>query len=330
MQRYSLGQIQPVWKGPVPRRPVLVRSSDGDGFGVMDESGHVWVYGATPHGAHETYQVDVPERSPYALARAGTLLVAVIGGDLAQFLDGIEERRTHLPTDAPVESIRLSCSARTLWCAVATSKGPVIHAWDNPSGIYLGNVAAKGEADASLALVEHPTQELVGLDAAAGQEGSSFTFVAREGDSLVVLAGSFNGDDGVCLIGMQGDVAVMVSRERAFGVSIRQRTRAWGSAASAQSGSREDYIFTYHGAALAGHWALSLSVERDGDAAQYVGPDEPEGRLRVYDELSRPVLEMPSTDDRYETPWALVGLEGKKLVVCQVDALMLYDLARYL
>ncbi len=94
----------------------------------------------------------------------------------------------------------------------------------------------------------------------------------------------------------------------------------------------EELIFDYQRGYVDDYWALSGRVdERDEDEdAERAPEDEPEGRLRVYDRQLNEVLEMPSTDEPHDTPWAVVGLAGKRVLICQSDALMLYNLSALL
>jgi len=339
MKRYRLGAIKPVWKSPVPEQPTIRASSDRRGFGVL-AGGDLGIYrlaqgvlGST--GVVEAVRtLEVGEVVLYALGPEARLLVSALGPELE--LDD-ETRGTFatLTVKGNVSAVAISASGMTLWAVVEKSKKPArLHAWDIATLAPIADVEVLALAGAVFDLVTHPDAKLerVGVDAAAGQDGSSFTFVDRNNGKLVVLPGSHDAEDGIALGGLVQDSALLISREDATLVDVMTQDVLAGPADATLPWMQEDMSFDYQRAYLDGFWALSGSIDRDDDdRGELPTPeDEPQGRLRVFTPDLTEILEMPSTDDAYETPWAVVGLVRQQLLICQSDNLMLYDLAALL
>lgn len=336
MHRYRIGDIQPEWRSPPPPQPAIVGASDRTGFGVLS-GGQLSVYrlgyaivgaGAAVEGLRN---VALGAATLYALGPAARLLAVAMGTNI-ELSDEQGAVIGQLQVLGDVAAIAISASGRTLWAAVNQSGGAPahLHAWDLPTLAPLGSVEVLAYPDSVYELVAHPDvkKERVGVDAAAGQDGSSFTFVDRDDRKLKLLPGSHDGPDGVGLGGMADEGALLISREAIVLIDVTTGARLGGPARATLSGMRDEMIFDYQRGYLDGFWALSGRYDdRDPDDAPSWAPEDvPEGRLRVYDTKLQAVFEMPSTDDLYDTPWAVLGLVNQRLLICQSDAVMLYNL----
>ena len=277
--------------------------------------------------------VEVDEVVLYALGPEARLLVLALGSEIE--LDD-ETRGTFatLTVKGSVSAVAVSASGKTLWAVVEKAKKPArLHAWDIATLAPVGDVEVLALDGAVFDLVTHPDAKLerVGVDATAGQDGSSFTFVDRDTGKLVVLPGSHDAEDGIALGGLAQDSALLISREDATLIDVKTQDVLSGPAGATLPSMQEDMSFDYQRAYLDGFWALSGSIDRDDDDDEFPTPeDEPQARLRVFAPDLTEILEMPSTDDAYETPWAVVGLLRQHVLICQSDNLMLYDLAALL
>lgn len=336
MKRYRIGDIQPEWRSPPPPNPTIVAASDRTGFGVL-AGGQLSVYrlgyaivgaGAAVEGLRN---FALGAAKIYALGPGARLLAVAMGTNI-ELSDEHGSAIGTVQASADVTAIAISASGKTLWAAVSRPGGKPaqLHAWDLPTLSPVGSVQVLAYPNAVYELVAHPDskKERVGVDAAAGQDGSSFTFVDREGGELKLLPGSHDGPDGVGLGGLANDSALLISREAVVLIDVTTGDRLRGPARATLSGMRDEMIFDYQRGYLDGFWALSGRYDdRDPDDASTWAPEDvPEGRLRVYDTKLQAVFEMPSTDDPYDTPWAVLGLVNQRMLICQADAVMLYNL----
>lgn len=336
MKRYRIGDIQPEWRSPPPPSPTIVDASDRAGFGVLAR-GQLSVYrlGFAVLGSAAAVEgirnVALADSTKYALGPGARLLAVAMGTNI-ELSDQHEAPIGTVTTPGDVDAVAISASGKTLWAAVSRpgSNPAEIHAWALPALAPLGNVEAFAYPNAVYELVTHPdpSKERLGVDAAAGQEGSSFTFVECQDDKLTLLPGSHDGPDGVGLGGLAEDGALLISREAIVLIDVTTGDRLHGPARAQLNWMRDEMIFDYQRGYLDGFWILSGRYDdRDPDDAEsWALEDVPEGRLRVYDSKLQEVLEMPSTDDPFDTLWSVLGLVKQRVLICQADAVMLYNL----
>ena len=338
MKRYRLGDIRPEWKIPAPSQPLIRGASDRVAFGTLSR-GCLTIYrlgypvaGSAPVAA-PIRSLQIGDAKIYALGPGGRTIAVALG----TLIELSEETKGPLPSltvaTGEIAAVAFSASGRTLWAIVQThgAKSARLHAWDTVTLKPIGDVPVLGPAGSVFELVTHPDVKLdrVGVDAAAGQDGSSFTFVDREDFELKKLAGSHDGDDGVALGGLLDDGVLLISREAIVVIDVNTEDRLARPARATLPGAKDEMIFDYLRGYIDDFWVVSGRFDdRDPDETdQRASEDATEGRLRVYDKQLNAILEMPSTDDIYDTPWAVVGLVQHRVLVCQSDALMLYNLS---
>lgn len=333
MKRYRLGEIQPEWRGPVAGQPIIFGASDRKGFGVL-EGGELkiyrlmWTTDPTPASVTLARAVPLGGSKVYALGPEGKLLAVPAGLTLDVDEEGRGPVGSLTVPDGNIVAVAFSASGTTLWAVVEREEDEAarLWAWDVETMQEVGNVEVLGLEGSIYELVVHPERERVGVDAAAGQDGSSFTFVDREDAGLKVLPGSYDGEDGVALGGLLADGALLITREATVVIDVLTQDRLVGPAEATLGFMKDEMIFDYQRGYIDDFWVLSGRFDNRDDDQEFAPEDAPEGRLRVYDTQLNEILEMPSTDDQYETPWAVVGLVGRRVLVCQSDALMLYNL----
>jgi hypothetical protein len=335
MRRYRIGDIAPEWQSPAPPGdPIFAAASDRTGFGVLARGGlslYRLGHGVLGSSAivEAAWTLELGESKRFAVGPGSRTLAFATGPSIEI---GVEGRGVVGAIQAPADVVALaySASGKTLW-AVVMAPGQEqgdLHAWNAVTLAPIGQVQAYAYASSAYDLSPHPDAKLerVGIDAAAGQDGSSFTFAELTATGLSVLPGSHDGPDGVALGGLAGNNALLISREAVVLIDVTTGDRVAGPARATLKWMRDEMIFDYQRGYVDDYWVVSGRFDdRDEDDAR-AAEDLPEGRLRIYDAKLDAVLEMPSTTDLYDTPWAVLGLVRQRVLICQSDAVMLYNL----